>query len=162
MVYKFYIDGMKCENCKKTIETIINKFDSVEDLNIDIKTKEVVVSCDESDFQKLKEEIEKSGKYKVINGEDRYKLIPRESESKKKITNRMKRIIGQLNGIMNMIEEDRYCDDVLIQLSAVDKSIKSLANTILDEHLHTCVVENIKNDNLESLDEIIDLFKRFQ
>ena len=74
----------------------------------------------------------------------------------------MKRIIGQLNGIMNMIEEDRYCDDVLIQLSAVDKSIKSVANTILDEHLHTCVVENIKNDNLESLDEIIDLFKRFQ
>ena len=162
MVYKFYIDGMKCENCKKIIETTINKFDSVEDLNIDLKTKEVVVSCDETDFHKLKSDIEKSGKYEIINEEERYKLIPRESESKKKITNRMKRIIGQLNGIMNMIEEDRYCDDVLIQLSAVDKSIKSLANTILDEHLHTCVVENIKNDNLESLDEIIDLFKRFQ
>lgn len=162
MVYKFYIDGMKCENCKKIIETTINKFDSVEDLNIDLKTKEVVLSCDETDFHKLKSDIEKSGKYKIINEEERYKLIPRESESKKKITNRMKRIIGQLNGIMNMIEEDRYCDDVLIQLSAVDKSIKSLANTILDEHLHTCVVENIKNDNLESLDEIIDLFKRFQ
>ncbi len=162
MIYKFYIDGMKCQNCKKTIETIINKFDSVEDLNIDLENKEVVLSCDESDVKNIKDDIETSGKYKVIDEEERYKLKPRESESKKKIINRMKRLIGQLNGIMNMIEEDRYCDDVLIQLSAVDKSIKSLANTILDEHLHTCVVENIKNDNLESLDEIIDLFKRFQ
>lgn len=56
----------------------------------------------------------------------------------------MKRMIGQLNGIMKMIEDDRYCDDVLIQLSAVDKSIKSLANSILEEHMHSCVVESIK------------------
>lgn len=67
-----------------------------------------------------------------------------------------------MNGIKQMIEDDRYCDDILIQLSAIDKSIKSLANVILDTHMKTCVVDNIKNNNLEVLDEIIDLFKRFQ
>lgn len=67
-----------------------------------------------------------------------------------------------MNGIKQMIEDDRYCDDILIQLSAIDKSIKSLANVILDTHMKTCVVDNIKNNNLEVLDEIIDLFRRFQ
>ena len=61
-----------------------------------------------------------------------------------------------------MVEENRYCDDVLIQLSAIDKSIKSLANIILEEHIHTCVVNDVQNGKLETLDEIIDLFKRFQ
>jgi DNA-binding FrmR family transcriptional regulator len=61
-----------------------------------------------------------------------------------------------------MIANDRYCDDVLIQLSAVDKSIKSWANLVLDKHMHSCLIENIKNDNYEVIDEIVDLFKRFQ
>lgn len=49
-----------------------------------------------------------------------------------------------MNGIKKMIEDDRYCDDILIQLSAIDKSIKSLANVILDNHMHTCLIENIE------------------
>ena len=61
-----------------------------------------------------------------------------------------------------MIEDDRYCDDILIQLSAIDKSIKSLANVILDEHVHSCLIENIQKGNVEVVDEIVDLFRRFQ
>lgn len=90
------------------------------------------------------------------------KLNKRDDESKKNIITRLNRINGQINGIKNMIEDDRYCDDVLIQLSAIDKSIKSLANLILDEHLHSCVLEEIKNGNDEVLDEVVDLFRRFQ
>ena len=60
------------------------------------------------------------------------------------------------------IKYSRYCDDILIQLSAVDKAIKSLANTILDEHIHTCLVRDIKQDKYEILDEITNLFRRFQ
>jgi DNA-binding FrmR family transcriptional regulator len=67
-----------------------------------------------------------------------------------------------MNGVKKMVEENRYCDDVLIQLSAIDKSIKSLANIILEEHIHTCVVNDVQNGKLETLDEIVDLFKRFQ
>lgn len=86
----------------------------------------------------------------------------RSTDQKKQLSNRINRIIGQMNGVKNMIENDRYCDDVLIQLSAIDKAIKGLANIILNDHIHSCVVENVKEDHLEVLDEIVDLFKRFQ
>ena len=86
----------------------------------------------------------------------------RKEEDKKKLINRISRLIGQMNGIKIMIENDRYCDDVLIQLSAIDKSIKSLANVILDDHIHTCLLNDIKEGKEESLDEIVELFRRFQ
>ena len=90
------------------------------------------------------------------------KTKERAIEDKKNLDNRLNRIIGQLNGIKKMIAENRYCDDILIQLSAVDKSIKSLANVILESHMHSCVIENIEKGNYEVIDEIVDLFKRFQ
>lgn len=86
----------------------------------------------------------------------------RTEEEKKAIVSRLNRIAGQINGVKKMIEEDRYCDDVLIQLSAVDKSVKSLANLILDAHMHTCLIEHIQNGDYAVVDEIVDLFKRFQ
>lgn len=90
------------------------------------------------------------------------KNTPRDEKSKKKLISRINRINGQINGIKKMIEEDRYCDDVLIQLSAIDKAIKGLANEILDEHMKSCVIKNIQKGNYEVLDEIVTLFKRFQ
>ena len=90
------------------------------------------------------------------------KIKVRTEEEKKAMTSRINKITGQLNGIKEMILNDRYCDDVLIQLSAVDKSIKSLANLILDKHMHSCLIENIKEGNYEVVDESVDLFKRFQ
>lgn len=92
----------------------------------------------------------------------KYKVNKRDETSKSQLISRVNRITGQLNGIKKMIEEDRYCDDVLIQLSAACNSIKSLANIILDEHIHTCVLQNIKEGNNEVLDELTSLFKRFQ
>ena len=90
------------------------------------------------------------------------KVKMRSDEEKKALTTRVNRIVGQMNGINKMIEEDRYCDDILIQLSAIDKSIKSLANVILESHMHTCLIDNIKEGNYEVVDEIVELFKRFQ
>ncbi len=84
----------------------------------------------------------------------------RSEDEKKDLTKRLKIIDGQVNGVIKMIDEDRYCDDILIQLAAINKSIKSLGNKLLKTHLETCVVENIKNDNLEIIDEVIDLFGR--
>ena len=69
---------------------------------------------------------------------------------------------SKLNGVKKMIEEDRYCDDILIQLSAVNKAIKAVANNLLDNHMHTCLIENIQSGKMEIIDEIVDLFKRFQ
>lgn len=87
----------------------------------------------------------------------------RTEEDKKILKNRLNRIQGQIKGILNMVEDDRYCDDVLIQLSAVNSSIKSLANVMLEKHMKSCVKERLLNEeNNDVLDEILDLFKRFQ
>ena len=86
----------------------------------------------------------------------------RSEAEKRDIVSRLNRIGGQIAGIRKMVEEDRYCDDVLIQLSAVEKAIKGLANLVLDAHMHTCLVENIRSGNEGIIDEIVDLFKRFQ
>lgn len=86
----------------------------------------------------------------------------RTEEEKKAIISRLNRIAGQIAGVTKMVEEDRYCDDVLIQLSAVDKAVKSLAGVVLNAHMHTCLVEHIQAGDTEIVDEIVELFKRFQ
>ena len=60
-----------------------------------------------------------------------------------------------------MIENDRYCTDILIQLASIEKSIKSLASIILDNHMHSCVVKGIKEGDESKIDEVIELFRRF-
>lgn len=88
---------------------------------------------------------------KTIRGENKKKLI----------NNRINRIEGQLKGIKKMIESDTYCNDVLIQLSAVENSVKSLSNYILENHLYSCVTKDLENGNMEIIDELISLFKKF-
>ena len=82
-------------------------------------------------------------------------------DEKKLITNRLNRISGQVNGIKKMIENDTYCNDVLIQLKAVESSIQSLSNHILENHLYNCVTRDLENGELGTIDELLSLFKRF-
>ncbi|MGM9979594.1 MAG: metal-sensing transcriptional repressor [Clostridium sp.] len=89
------------------------------------------------------------------------KTTHRTDKEKKIITNRINRIEGQLRGIKKMIEEDAYCNDVLIQLSAIENSVKSLSNHILENHLYNCVTKDLEDGNLEIIDELISLFKKF-
>ena len=84
----------------------------------------------------------------------------RTEEEKKKLTRRLNIISGQINGLKQMNEDDRYCDDVLIQISSVNKALKSLGNEILKNHMETCVVKDLKEDKLEVIDDVIDLFGR--
>lgn len=71
----------------------------------------------------------------------------RDEDEKKKLNNRIKRVIGQLNGVSKMIDEDRYCIDILTQLSAATQSLKSLSSLILNDHMHSCVKEGIEKGN---------------
>lgn len=89
------------------------------------------------------------------------KKTRRGEEEKKIINNRINRITGQLNGVKKMIEEDVYCNDVLVQLSAIENSVKSLSNHILENHLCSCVTRDLENGKLEIIDELISLFKKF-
>lgn len=86
----------------------------------------------------------------------------RSLEDKKKLKNRLNIIEGQIRGINQMIAEDRYCDDVLIQIAAVTNALKSLGNNILESHLKSCVTNDIQNGNMDIIDEVMTLIKKLQ
>lgn len=89
------------------------------------------------------------------------KKTHRSNEEKKIINNRISRIEGQLKGIKRMIEEDSYCNDILVQLSAIENSVKSLSNHILENHLYSCVTRDLEDGKLDIVDELVGLFKKF-
>lgn len=84
----------------------------------------------------------------------------RDEDEKKYLRTRLKTIEGQIRGISKMIDEDKYCADILTQLLAVNKSIKSLSNDILKSHLNSCVIEDIQSGKTEVVDEVMDLIRR--
>ncbi len=86
----------------------------------------------------------------------------RDGEEKKQLTKRLNIIEGQIRGIKQMIEDDRYCDDVLTQMLAVNKALESLENVILEKHLERCITKQIKEGNTEVTEEIMNLFKKMR
>ena len=89
------------------------------------------------------------------------KVTARSKEEIKALESRINRIIGQLNGVKNMIDENRYCADVLIQLSAVSSAVKSLSSIVMKDHLTGCVTQKVKQGDEQIMQEVVDLFKRF-
>ena len=94
--------------------------------------------------------------------EPKHKHVPRSDVELKQLKNRIHRIIGQLNGIESMLEDNRYCGDVLIQIAAVEKALQSFGYTILQEHLETCVTEDVKEGNTDIMEEVMNLVKRLK
>ena len=74
---------------------------------------------------------------------------------KESLMRRMNRIEGQVRGINRMIEKDVYCDDVLNQMSAVQSALKAVSRMLLDSHMKTCVIERLKEDDTEVIDEFL-------
>ena len=60
-----------------------------------------------------------------------------------------------------MIEDNRYCGDVLTQLAAAESAVRSVSERVLKNHLETCVVEQIQQGNTEIVDEVMQLMRRF-
>ena len=85
----------------------------------------------------------------------------RNEEENMLLYNRLNRIEGQIRGVRKMISDDAYCNDILIQLSAIENSVKSLSNQMLENHLYTCIARDMENGKFDTIDEIISLFKRF-
>lgn len=61
-----------------------------------------------------------------------------------------------------MLDDNRYCGDILTQIAAVESALQSFGYIILQDHLETCVVEEIQNGNTEILEEAIDLIKKLK
>ena len=85
-----------------------------------------------------------------------------DDQTKGKALGRLRRIEGQVQGIQRMVEEDKYCVDILLQLTAVQGAVEQ---ELLDLHLETCVADAVRSgssrDRQRKLDELLDVFSRF-
>lgn len=86
----------------------------------------------------------------------------RTEEEKKDLTRRLKIISGQVSGIQQMIDNDRYCDEVLLQVASTTNALKSLGNEILKSHMKSCMVEEINDGNLDAVDDVLVLFGKLK
>ncbi len=79
--------------------------------------------------------------------------------SRSSLTHKLKIISGQINGLAKMIEENKYCVDVLTQSLAIQNALKKIDKTILEAHLRRCVVDQIKNgEEAKSTKELVGIY----
>lgn len=90
------------------------------------------------------------------------KSMPRDPKQLKNLKNRLSRMTGQLNGISKMLDENRYCGDVLTQVAAVESALVAFGQLILKEHMETCMVDEIQKGNLEVVEEAVELIKKLK
>ena len=83
------------------------------------------------------------------------KHTARSEEEKKKLINRLKRIEGQIRGIIGMMENDAYCNDILIQSAAVNAAVNAFNKELLASHIRTCVARDIREGKDETIDELV-------
>lgn len=90
------------------------------------------------------------------------KHTPRSERQLKQLQNRLSRMIGQLNGISRMLDENRYCGDILTQIAAVESALQSFGYIVLQEHMETCVIEGVRAGNDQIMEEAIELVKKIK
>ena len=93
---------------------------------------------------------------------ERHKKAPRSEEQIRQMKNRLARMVGQLNGISRMLEENRYCGDILIQIAAVESALQNFGYIVLQDHMESCVTEEIRSGNTAIMEETIDLIKKLK
>jgi CsoR family transcriptional regulator, copper-sensing transcriptional repressor len=88
-----------------------------------------------------------------------------DEQSKGKVLGRLRRIEGQVQGIQRMVEEDKYCVDILLQLTAVQGAVEQVQKLILGQHIESCVTDAIRSgnsrDRQKKMDELLEVFSRF-
>lgn len=84
----------------------------------------------------------------------------RENSEIKSLMTRLNRIEGQVKGIRNMIENDAYCTDVLVQVSAVNAALNAFSKTLLANHIKTCVANDIRAGKDEVIDDLLNTIQK--
>ena len=86
-------------------------------------------------------------------------------KQKKNIEVRLNRITGQLNGVKRMVDENRYCVDILTQTAAVTAAIRTVEGLIMENHLNTCVADAMRSqdpqEQREKVDEVMAVIGRY-
>jgi CsoR family transcriptional regulator, copper-sensing transcriptional repressor len=88
-----------------------------------------------------------------------------DADTKAKVLGRLRRIEGQVQGIHRMVEEDKYCVDILLQLAAVQGAVEQVQKLLLGQHLESCVADAIRSgsgrDRQKKVGELLEVFSRF-
>ena len=82
-------------------------------------------------------------------------------QDKDRLLKRLSRIEGQVRGVSRMVEEERYCIDVLTQISAIEAALEKVALGLIDDHTRHCVVEAEGGERVEKVDELMAALGRF-
>ena len=93
---------------------------------------------------------------------EKTKKHPRDEELKKNLQARLNRIQGQINGVSKMLDDNRYCQDILVQIAAIESALKEVGYMILKDHMHSCVIEDAKNNDFTALDEALEISKKLK
>ncbi|SDC33133.1 DNA-binding transcriptional regulator, FrmR family [Melghirimyces thermohalophilus] len=89
-------------------------------------------------------------------------LVPRSDRERTALQNRLKRIEGQIRGLQNMVEEDRYCMDILVQITAIQSALKQVGFSLLERHSRTCLSHAIQSGQGEEyIEELMKVIKQF-
>lgn len=83
------------------------------------------------------------------------KLKHRDEKEYKRLISRLNRIEGQVRGIKRMVETDRYCIDILMQVTAIQSALNSFNKELLGQHIKTCVVHDIREGKDDVVDELV-------
>ena len=84
-----------------------------------------------------------------------HKTKKRDEEEYKALINRLSRIEGQIRGIKGMVEKDAYCTDIITQVAAATSALNSFNKELLSTHIKTCVADDIKAGNMETVDDLL-------
>ena len=89
-----------------------------------------------------------------------HKTKERSEKEYKDLLNRLSRIEGQVRGIRKMVENDAYCTDILVQVSAVNAALNSFNKVLLANHNRTCVADDIRSGKEETIDELVTTLQK--
>ena len=89
-----------------------------------------------------------------------HKTKQRTADEYKKLIHRLNRIEGQIRGIRGMVENNAYCTDILVQVSAVTAALNAFNKELLANHIRTCVAQDIRAGKDETVDELVTVLQK--
>jgi DNA-binding FrmR family transcriptional regulator len=84
----------------------------------------------------------------------------RNTSEKADLIKRLNRVEGQVRGVRKMVEDDRYCVDIVTQISAIQAALNAFNKELLARHIKSCVADDIREGNEEAVDELCELLKK--
>ncbi len=100
------------------------------------------------------------GKQETESSDETVRKTMRPQEEYKSLMNRLCRIEGQIKGLKKMLENDAYCPDILIQVSAVNAALNAFNRNLLSNHIKTCVLNDVRNGSEEKVDELVKTLQK--